>query len=117
MNDLTAINDFARKYLTLYCNGNTRERDVDIDFPNECLALGFQMDAGESFIEKYSQDSFYSAEALADILDQIDDPDLLGSAILSKWRYITHWSQSDLTSVENRSWFILALLRLKQLAR
>lgn len=117
MHDFAAINKFARKYLSLYCNERTSDREVDMDFPEECSTLGFQMDLAECFIEKYSRDAFKHAETLADILDQIDDPVLLGSAIYSKWRFITHWNHSDLTSIDNRAWFILAMLRLKQITQ
>lgn len=109
------INEFARKYYLLYTDRNTLERDVEISFGAECLDLGFTMDSGESFIRTFSEDAFYHTERLSKISNQINDVMLLGSAILSHWRYITHWCNSGLMEEKTRSWFVVALKRLIEL--
>ena len=81
----------------------------------ECGNLGFDMDAGESFIERYSKDAFHKADTLERIIRDVDSVDILGNGIYSKWRYITHWAESSLLSEENKKWFLIALTRLAEL--
>ena len=85
---------------------------------NDCAALGFEMDCGHAFSEKYSE-AVYDCEALHKIIHEVDDIPLLGSAIYSRWRYFNHWAYSgaEILEEENRKWFILALERLDELAR
>ena len=107
---------FAEQYLLLYCDPDTGEIDVDgTDFPQKCHALGFEMDCGKSFIHKYSQEAFSDPSELEKVIDNVTDTMLLGSAVFSKWREITHWMQEGLTSQRNRDWFVLALNRLAKL--
>lgn len=47
------INAFAMKYLDLYRNPQTTNIQVEETFADECFALGFEMDSGNSFCEKY----------------------------------------------------------------
>lgn len=115
VDDKRKIHDFAIKYHNLYSSPQTKDRDVESTFAEECRALGFQMDCGESFQKEYHV-VLNSAEELDKIIDDVSDPYLLGSAIFSEWRYITHWSMvgedADLLSVEHRKWFIIAFARL-----
>lgn len=111
------ICEFAVKYLTLYTDAKTEERDLCAAFPDECEALGFEMDNGISFIEQYSADAFEHAKDLLAVIESIKDVDLLGSAVYSRWNMITHGSNSSLLDIENRAWFVLAFLRLKQLTQ
>ena len=107
---------YAIEYLKLYKASETIEREVEICFGEKNRLLGFRMDAGNSFIEKYSEEAFYHSEDFMKIVDSIDDIALLGAAILSRWRYITHWTQSSLLEKENREWFILAFDRLAEIS-
>ena len=47
------IHEFAIKYHQLYSSPKTEERDVESTFAEECFALGFKMDCGESFQKEY----------------------------------------------------------------
>lgn len=80
---------------------------------DDCAALGFRMDCGHAFSEKYGNAASKSDE-LDKIIDDVTDIDLLGSAIYSQWRYFNHWAYdaASILEPENRSWFILALSRL-----
>ena len=111
------INEFAVKYLTLFGDAKTEENEVRESFPEECAALGFEMDNGISFIEHYSADAFEHATGLLNTLVGIEDINLLGSAAYSKWNTITHDSNTSLLDIENRAWFVLVFLRLKQLTQ
>lgn len=89
---------------------------MESTFADECFALGFKMDCGEGFNNAFSDVGLGDAEGLDKIIDDISDAQLLGSAIFSEWRYITHWSMggedANLLSLEHRKWFILAFAKL-----
>jgi hypothetical protein len=93
------------------------EREARDTFADACFALGFEMDCGQALEEAYpDKNALYDYPAMEKIVNDIDDISLLGSAIFSKWRYITHWGQSDLFSAENRPWFIAIFRRLEHLS-
>lgn len=107
------IHDFAVKYHSLYVNPQTTEREVEEGFADECFSFGFEMDCGNKFIETFSSDAFYKNNELDKVIDSIDDVALLGSAIFSHWRYVTHWADySSTLDEEHRPWFITAFGRL-----
>ena len=114
----SAIHAFAIKYRNMYLNPKTNERDVEVQFADECIDLGFEMDCAKAFCETYSNSAFYSTEGLLKVIDNIDDVQILGSGILSKWRYVTHWSMGeDLLDLNNRTWLIAALFRLAEITK
>lgn len=103
---------FAKYYFNIYRNPKATNFQVEEGFADKCFSLGFQMDSGNSFCEKYSN-AFSDAEELDKIIEEIDDPQFLGTAIFSQWRYITHWSYcSHPLDPEYRPWFICAFGRL-----
>lgn len=112
------VSAFAKKWIEKFRN---REIDyielVDHDLADDCEALGFQMDCGKSFSDKYGIAVGNDTE-LAKIIDDITDIQLLGSAIYSRWRYFNHWAYDAAAILEtkNRTWFLLALDRLATLA-
>ena len=107
------IHDFAVKYYWLYKNPQTTEIEVEEGFAEQCFDFGFEMDCGNRFIEAYSTEALVSNEALASIINGVNDIDLLASAIFSHWRYVTHWEDhSSLLDDEHRKWFITAFERL-----
>lgn len=113
MAEMKIIHDFAVKYHSLYVDPQTTELDVEKGFAKQCFALGFKMDCGNSFIDAFSADAFNKVEELDKVIDEIDDVQLLGSAIFSHWRYVTHWDDySHLLNNEHRLWFIAAFGRL-----
>lgn len=103
---------FAKYYFNIYRNPKATNFQVEEGFADKCFSLGFQMDSGNSFCEKYPH-AFNNAEELDKIIEEIDDPQFLGTAIFSQWRYITHWSYcSHPLDPEYRPWFICAFGRL-----
>ena len=103
---------FAKYYFNLYRNPKATNFQVEEGFADKCFSLGFQMDSGNSFCESYPN-AFNDAEELEKIIEEIDDPQFLGTAIFSQWRYITHWSYcSHPLDPEYRPWFICAFGRL-----
>lgn len=116
--NLEQIKDFAVKWVDKFRDPNINYLElVDHFISDDCAALGFKMDCGNAFSEKYGE-AVNDYEELLKIIDDVGDIDLLGSAIYSQWRYFNHWAYSGAEIVEfkNRSWFILALSRLAILA-
>ncbi len=112
MSSMQQVNDFAHKWLTLYKADTTTEAMVTEGFADDCFALEFAMDTGKSFIAAFSENAFMHADALQAVIDDVMNAYLLGSAIFSKWRGITHWWNEALLSEDNRKWFITAFSRL-----
>ena len=107
------ICEFAQKYYLLYRSDKTKEFDVDNGFAEKCIKLGFKMDCGESFKAAFpGVNPFEDAETFKCALKQTNDVTLIGSAIFSIWRSITHWSYGNLLDKENRDLFIPAFARL-----
>lgn len=109
------IHSFALKYFNLYNDPETEEREVIEGFGEQCFALGFEMDCGEKFIEKYAEEAFHNCEKLANIIDTIDDIDVLASGIFSRWRYTTYWEGGSLlddNDYRTRFWFWFAFCQL-----
>ncbi len=98
------------------------EEDIDYThlvgkmLADECKELGFIMDCGKSFIDRYPK-AFNDYRILEDIIDNVDDMKMLGSAIYSQWRYYNHWAynSADILKTQNRKWFVLAFNRLASL--
>lgn len=51
------------------------------------------MDCGHAFGERYGK-AVNNADVLREIIDEISDIQLLGSAIYFQWRYFNHWAYS-----------------------
>lgn len=117
MADMKQVHKFAVKWYDKFSDKKTNFTElVDHYMADDCEALGFEMDCGHAFSEKYG-DAASSNEALERIIDDVDDIPLLGSAIYSRWRYFNHWAYSgeEILEPKNRTWFILALSRLAML--
>jgi len=88
---------------------------LDGDFPEECRNLGFEMDCGHGFEEKYGSRFFDDPEtSLEEKFAKVDDFLLLGDMIFSRWRELNHWSYNSWEEFDAK-WFKAALMRLKEL--
>lgn len=109
---------FVDKWLNKFLDETTNYIElVDHYMADECKALGFEMDSGASFTEKYGHQAG-NIDVFCHIIDQVTDISILGNAIYSSWRYFNHWAYSakEILYPENRQWFIVALIRLGELA-
>ena len=107
---------FARKYIDFFENVYDPETEsyyqfFDSNFSKECFALGFDMDCGETFSDKYGLEAWRSTEGLQMVIDQIDDISLIGSALFSKWRFYNHWADGH-GDESVKPWFLLLFRRL-----
>ncbi len=66
-----------------------------------------------------SEGSNYNIGSIDDdtVLSDITDVDLLGSAVHSQWRYLTHWAYTYQLDEDVCNWFIKVLQRMRDLAR
>lgn len=115
---MMSVYDFAMKWLVKIQDPDVSFIDlVESAMADDCSNLGFEMDCGHAFSERYG-DASYSDKALSAIIKDVTDIDLLGSAIYSRWRYFNHWAYSaaEILEPDNRAWFVLALSRLAQLS-
>lgn len=118
MADMKQIHDFAVKWCDKFRDQNINYIElVDHYMADDCDALGFEMDCGHAFSEKYGN-AANNHEDLDRIIDDVTDIPLLGSAIYSQWRYFNHWAYTgaEILEPKNRAWFILALSRLALLS-
>ena len=118
MADMKQIQKFAAKWYGKFSDKKINYIElVDHYMADDCEALGFVMDCGHAFSEKYGN-AANNFEALEDIVGEITDIPLLGSAIYSQWRYFNHWAYSgeEILEPQNRAWFTMALSRLGELA-
>lgn len=109
MADMKQIHDFAVKWCDKFRDPKTNYIELVEHFmADDCAALGFEMDCGNAFSEKYGN-AVNNHEALERIIDEVSDTQLLGSAIFSQWRYFNHWAYSgaEILEPENRAWFIM----------
>ena len=111
-----SIHRFAQKWLSFFSETAPDSSIFDsCRFADECEACGFEMDCGKSFERKYPEKrAFTTATGLSEIIHEIDDILLLGSAIFSQWRYYTHWAMSGLDNF--KEWFLIAFTRLLELS-
>lgn len=68
---------------------------VDHYLADDCQALGFQMDCGHAFSEKYG-DAASSCDALNRIIDEVTDIKLLGSASIPNGDILTEHCKNSL---------------------
>lgn len=109
------IHQFAKKYLRLFTEPEPPAEELLRVFGEQCRALGFHTDLGESFMRLYSGDAFYEAGEFERIASAIEDPYVLGTAIFSRWRLVTQWEKNNLLAEDKRAWFRAALERLEEL--
>ena len=113
------VHQFACKWLDRFRDPNVNYIEL-VDEPgmaDDCFSLGFEMDCGNAFSEKYAV-AFDDSRALSKIIKEVTNIPLLGSAVFSKWRYFNHWTYSgaEILEPENREWFIITLSRLRELS-
>lgn len=116
--DKIAIHEFSIKWINKFQDPKRNLYDIfeTMEFPDECWSLGFEMDGGKSFSEKYGSDSFRELELLQRVICNVDDIQALGNFIFSKWRWFNHGDYVVYES-DDEKWFIMAFNRLIELTK
>lgn len=114
--DKKSIYEFSLKWINKFQDKNKNLHEIfeTMEFPNECSLLGIEIDGGQSFIKKYGLNNFRNLNTLKKVIDIVDNIQLLGNLIFSKWRWFNHCDYIVYTS-EDEEWFIIALTRLAKL--
>lgn len=113
------ILQFSEKYIAFFekdfgCSREAYDHFFDgNEFPRDCEALGFEMDCGHSFTEAYGE-GWNEVEHLKAIIDKVDDINIIGAGLFSRWRYYNHWAYSG-PGEKDKEWFLILLHRLKEL--
>lgn len=111
--DFEKINYFARKW-----RWKILDRYPDIGecvFSDECFEMGFGMDLGKSMQRAFPGKDVHLPTGLREIINEINDVFLLGTAIFSYWRAQTHWADwcgMAIYGDEPREWLQIAFERL-----
>ena len=108
------IREFIIKWQPILTHWNGVAEDHQ--FAEDCWACGFEMDRGESFVIAFPGKHFLThADELLEVIDSVNSSKLLGSAIFSYWRLLTHsWDGPLPDDAEN--WFAIAFGRLLELS-
>lgn len=85
---------------------------VAVDWPERCREFGFDMDCGRSFEKTYGL-QLGDVRSLKRDITQINDVQVLGNAVFSQCRYLTHWAWS--IESDGIRWLCIALGRLEEL--
>ena len=112
------LKEFSQKWLGKFQDPNVNYIElVDHYFADDCEALGFIMDCGNSFSMRYGK-AVSNVNELIKVIDEVNDIKLLGSALYSQWRYYNHWAYTgaEIVEPENREWFLVALRRMEKLS-
>ena len=115
------LKKFTEKYINYFLNdfdpNSSTYYDLfdSPDFPDECWSLGFDMDCGESFTKTYGREAWRADIGVSSIIDNMDNIEVLGSGLFSKWRYFNHWAYEHATE-NDKHWFLMILKRIKELA-
>jgi hypothetical protein len=106
------VSDFIAKWQPILTTWTGAAEDPQ--FAEDCWAVGFEMDGGESITALCPEKNWMRATVLRANLNLIVDVNILGSAIFSLWRYHTHGcGPLDNDTIE---WFSIAFDRLRELS-
>ena len=108
---------FAQKWEDAFRSPNLSVYEFEKSFGDSCIELGFQMDCGKEFERLYPGCFNLHGDVLRSKIEDILDIDLLGAAVFSQWRYLTHWAYSLELDLDTCKWFSLTLGRMKELTK
>ena len=96
------------------------ERCHDIEekvFADECFALGFKTDMGESLKSAFPEIQIEKPESIRKVIGTIDDVAFLGTAIFSYWRWRCKLEWGAINDDETREWMLIAFERLIEITK
>ena len=109
------IRDFAVKWQKKFTE---RSRDIEEKvFADECFALGFKSDMGESLKATFPEIRIEKPESIKTVINTIDDVAFLGTAIFSYWRWRCKLEWGAINDDETREWMLIAFERLIEITK
>ena len=95
-----------------------RSRDIEENiFADECFALGFKIDMGESLKAVFPEIPIEKPESIRTVIGTIDDVAFLGTAIFSYWRWRCKLEWGAINDDETREWMLIAFERLIEITK
>ncbi len=111
--EIMTIKSFIKKWQPILTTWTGAAEDPQ--FAEDCWAIGFEMDCGNSLAEAFPGKDMFRADILKKEIKSISDCKFLGTAIFSHWRYLTHWHNAPLPN-DTIEWFSIAFDRLRELS-
>lgn len=112
-----AIFEFSKHWGKFFSAAKPSKEEFAQTFGNACTSLGFRMDCGNEFSARYPECFCIPSPELDAVIGSIQDVDLLGSAVFSQWRFLTHWEYSFELDKDTRHWFKVILKRMQELTK
>ena len=116
--ELLKIRNFAEFWLGMYRFHNNigfyNYQDGSF-LGNSLASLGFEMDSGKSYFQKFDKTHLPNINELQHYLPEMGIQ-LLGNLIFSQWRRWNHWSDYECMEEKDFQWFVIAFERLAELA-
>lgn len=121
MSYLREVQEFGDRWLKKFQNEYVDYKEIlNVKLQDEFFKLEFMINAGIEFSDIY-KDEFEDFRELDKIIHNIDDIELLGSAIHFKWADFlskdTYIEREKIFEKDNREWFIIAFTRIITLAK
>lgn len=108
-----AIHQFAKKYLEKFQSEYIISKELSIEFIDECECYGFKIRDKRYFRKFISNLSvFEKYEVLGKEIDSLTNINIIGSIIFTKWYEICEPNQPISLTIQEKTWFIIAFLRL-----
>lgn len=111
------IHLFAKEWQKKFLADKAPLDDFENNFGDACIKLGFQMDCGEECNKQCPELMNSIGKDIHNIVASISDLELLGSALFSYWRYLTHWAWIYDLNQDTCEWFVIVLERIKDLTK
>jgi len=111
------IFEFLKSWTKRFSSHELTKIEFEENFGDICASLGFQMDCSHEFDRLYPGSSQIPSTELDAMINSIQDVDLLGSAVYSQWRYLTHWADFYELDKDTCHWFKIILRQMKELTK
>ena len=110
---------FAQKYIDFFEKefGSDESKYKffgEVEFAEECEALGFEMDCGTSF-DQAAKELWNENESAETNIAKFNDIKILGNKLYSEWRYYNHWDSPSHANEGTKKWLLILLRRLVSL--
>ena len=108
--NLRKINEFSRKWRWKFFEHH--QDAASAVFSEECRALGFKNDSGASLKKEFPDIAVEDAEGIIQILPEIENINLLGTALYSYWYWKHNQFRGAVFTAETQAWLLPVLERM-----